>query len=241
LFSLRLTNTEYFAAAVGFLHDGRGHRFGALVDNDRRRRSDRDRSGFDRLCFELFDLGGLGLNRLGCNDGGLDRLCLDGLCIVRFGSTDRDSSGIASTGCASAALASAGSRVPPTPSVSDCLVGCSAAVLATGSVTTAVVTALVASPATEVDRHRSVFVALAVLTLVIDDVVAGSAATTGAGAGRQRRRRHHLGLGTNSRACANSSGATSGRVTMIRAPILVVFQSSWAKLSVSRTQPCDAG
>src|SRR5215204_319080 len=71
----------------------------------------------------------------------------------------------------------------------------------------------------------SAFEASAVLIRPI--AVAGSAAS--------------FGRGTNRRAWANSIGATSGRVTMTRAPILVVFQSSCAKLSVSRTQPCDAG
>src|SRR5690242_8657794 len=85
---------------------------------------------------------------------GLASTCLTsaGLLSTGFVATTVASSSFASSdlgGCTSAALTSAGPRVPPTPSVPDCLVGCSTAVLATGSVTTAVVTALVASPTTE--------------------------------------------------------------------------------------------
>ena len=48
------------------------------------------------------------------------------------------------------------------------------------------------------------------------------------------------GFSVNSRACLISSGATSSRVMMTRAPILVVPHSRSAKLSGSRMQPCEA-
>src|SRR5262245_15308380 len=60
-----------------------------------------------------------------------------------------------------------------------------------------------------------VLVASAVLTK--DDVVAGAETS--------------FGFGTNSLAWANSTGATSGRVTMTRAPSLVAFQSCCANVS----------
>src|SRR5689334_23261826 len=102
---------------------------------------------------------------------GLASTCLTsgGLLPTGLVATTMASSGFASSdlgGCTSGALTSAGPRAPPTPSVSDCLVGCSTVVLATGSVTTAVVTALVASPTTEAIVTAEVFAA--VRTLVTD-------------------------------------------------------------------------
>src|SRR4051812_18775833 len=149
------------------------------------------------------------------------------------------------TGCTSAALVSTGrtaavvSGVPPAPSVSARLLGCSpAGVLAAGAVSTEVTTGLEASPTRDVTATAAVLAASAALTLVTVAVVAGSGSADAmrcgpAGFGASTI----FGLGTNRRAWSNSSGVTSGRVTMTRAPILVAFQSSWAKFSVRRTQP----
>ena len=49
-----------------------------------------------------------------------------------------------------------------------------------------------------------------------------------------------FGFGANSRACLISSGATSSRVMITRAPTLVVPHRRSAKLSGSRMQPCEA-
>ncbi len=50
-----------------------------------------------------------------------------------------------------------------------------------------------------------------------------------------------FGLGTNRLGCAKSTGATSLRVTITRAPSLVVGQSRAANSRGKRMQPCEAG
>src|SRR3954463_13510825 len=76
-----------------------------------------------------------------------------GLTSADLASAEGVSSGLAARGCISTVLTSAGPRVPPTPSVSVCLVGCSTVVLATGSVTTAGVTPLVGFTHPGADGH----------------------------------------------------------------------------------------